>query len=129
MRVTMNLPDDLFEGICRAAGERPVDEEIAGRLRRFLDVPLGERGVLISGKEREDLERVLGGLPLRDSKDVVERARKLASIEIGEVNVPFSISELNELQRRARKRGKTVHEVVAETVKRMHEQFFNQVRE
>ena len=53
----------------------------------------GKGGQRFSGSQRQELIERLGGLPLRNGKDLVERVNRLAALTIGKIRVDFTPQE------------------------------------
>ncbi len=132
MRLQLELSDDLYDEVVAAANARKQspEEEIKARLNRFLDVPLTERVILVRADIRQHLEaRLCQGSHIIDANHLLKLVRDLADVSIGKVPVIFSPNEVEELHRRARKRGVPVKDVIEATVRGMRDQFFSGLRE
>lgn len=130
-RVTIMIPDDLADRIQAAADRRKksFDIEVADRACRFPETPVSDRVVLLAGDDRATIEVLLGGLPLLDPSDLIARVRALANVRINDVPLTFTAVQLEELHRRAEKRGCTVESLLAYTVAQVSQQFFSGLRE
>lgn len=132
MRLQLELSDDLYESIVIQANARKQspEEEIKSRLNRFIEVPLTERVILLRSDIRGHLEeRLCKGGHIIDANHLLKLVKDLADVSIGKVPVAFTPNEVEELHRRARKRGVPVKDVVEATVKGMHDLFFTTIRE
>ena len=132
MKVTLQLPDDLYDAYCELATQllprsaSPEDVMIS-HLDKFKWMQPMTRAVIITGRERERVEELLGGGMVKDPADLVQKLEGLVSIKIEGVEVNFSAGEKQELSIYAAKNGITVQEAVERTVHGMRGQFFNYV--
>lgn len=124
MKITLSLPDDLYERYAeRAGGKVTAEELILAQLERFKEVSPMDRVLVVLPKERAALENKLGGSSLRDGQDLLSKVESLASIEIGGVKVDFSPGELRNIKTFAAKNRIPVQQAVEQTVHGMKEQF------
>jgi hypothetical protein len=126
MRLT--LPDDvgdLLEDLAQQA-HTSVDDLVQGLLARTIHVPLRDRAVILYGESRERLEQV-AGRPLQTPADVVQLVDRLAALDFGHIRLTLTTKHLEELARRAEKRGVSVPDLVAEIAAELEPQFFDRM--
>lgn len=73
---------------------------------------------------QEMLEETLGVGSCRSAVDLIAAVQRLATIRIGEVRVPFTPGQLEELQHRAKKRGQSIEQTVKAVVDRIRDELF-----
>lgn len=83
-----------------------------------------EGGLQLSRAECELLEQTVGLGTTRNARDLLQGMRRLASISIGNVNIPFTPGQIEELQHRAKKRGQTVEQAIKAVVDRINDELF-----
>jgi len=130
VKLTIQITDDTYERYAAHAATTPgsasAEEMMAAQLARFEEVRPSDRIVVVDSRHRARLEDLLpSGGSLKDAADLVNRVDRLARIEIGEVKVPFTVGELEELSYRARHQGRKHADLIEEAVAAWHEQFFN----
>lgn len=126
MRVT--IPDDVaapYEGYADRQS-RTVDELITTQLRRFSKLEPGRKVLIVQADVAERLEKTLGGLPFRDSADLLQRIESHAALTFEGINLELTIGQKRELEARAEKQGKPVEVLVKEIADRlMRDLFYN----
>lgn len=85
---------------------------------------VAEGTLTLSKAEREQLEATSGVGSTRTPADLIRAVQRLARIRIGDVNVPFTPGQLEELQHRAIKRGQTVQQTIQAVVDRIRDELF-----
>jgi hypothetical protein len=124
MKVTLQLPDDLYERYAdRTAGQASVEDLLLAQLERFKEVSPMDRVVVVLPKERAALEAKLSGGTLRDGADLLAKVSALADIEIGGVKVDFSPGELRNIKHFAAKNRRPVQQAIEDVVRGMKDQF------
>lgn len=83
-----------------------------------------EGGLLIPPVDREAIEAVAGIGACRSSLELVRSVQRLARIQIGGIDVPFTPGQLEELAARATKRGRTVQQELQAVVDRIRDELF-----
>lgn len=83
-----------------------------------------EGALQIPPTDREAIDAVAGLGACRSSTDLVQAVRRLARIRIGEVEIAFTPGQLEELQQRATKRGRTVQAELEAVVARIRDELF-----
>ena len=126
LRVQVN--EQTLERLEQAAVAQGRDLEQAARL--LLEaaatlLPAAGRCVVVAGQPLDALETILGGGALLSGADLQQKVERLAGISFEHVRLQFTPGQLEEIQRRAERQGKTVEQLVAMMVPRIHEQFFN----
>jgi len=104
MKVTITLPDTVYEAIEARVGVENVGKELAKTIERFGHVPAGERALVIWGADRLKLEGVFQ-TTIDDAAKLYNMLRNTASLKIGIIERPFSPSEIIRLQDQARFHG------------------------
>jgi hypothetical protein len=83
-----------------------------------------EGTLTLSRTDREGLEETLGIGTTRTPLDLAHAVGRLARIQIGEIVVPFTPGQLEELKHRAEKRGQTVQQAMQAVVDRLKDEIF-----
>lgn len=73
---------------------------------------------------RERLEATLGIGATQSSEALVAAVARLARIEIGTVQIPFTPGQLEEIATRAKKRGQTIGQALEAVVARIRDELF-----
>jgi hypothetical protein len=81
-------------------------------------------GLHLSRAECNTIEEITGLGTTRTPADLVKAVERLASIRIGDVRLPFTPGQLEELQHRARKRGHSVEQEMRAVVGRIEDELF-----
>jgi len=130
--LSIQIPDDVWKSYtAQATGMQQngqtisAEELMADRLERFSAVTPSDRIIVIDPKNRQELENVLSGGSLLSAEDLVTKVKAVISISIGDIRLDFTPGQMRELNNVARRNGRTVEQVVKDTVKRMEAQFFN----
>lgn len=129
MKVTLTVPDATYEHYADYAaqlgGKASVEDILAAQLEAFSKVRPTDRIVVVDTRSRDRLESMLPGGSIRDAADLVARVDRLAKVEVGEIRVPFTPRELEELAYRARGQGRPIRDLVADAVQSFHDHYFN----
>lgn len=130
MKLQIQIPDAVYETYASYAaplqGRATIEEVISSQVERFAAVKATDRILVVDSKNRAALETLLNqGASINSPTDLVARVDRLARIEVGEVRVPFTASELEELSYRARNQHRPIAELVADAVANWHEGYFN----
>jgi len=127
MRITIQLPDKLFEDLqAKAQGdELRTASYLSQLIKRFAKIDPMDRIVVVDQAARAELEEILGHGSIMDAKDLVAKVRRLSDIEIEKVELKFTLGQKAELQRIAVRQGISYKEIVRRTVKSMEAQFFD----
>ena len=127
--VHLTLPDDLIDILQDEAREcgKSLDESISHRLHAAIDLDPRSRGFIVTGIDLSKLETCLSGGHLKDSTDLLDKTRRLASIKFGEHRFELTTGQLEEIARRARHEKKTVEKALREIFQRMSAEFFRYV--
>lgn len=106
MRVTIDLPDDLFENLVAHCPEAKPDKaavnrEIRGRLERLTEVNLKhDRWFIVGGDDRRKLEAIFQ-TSVVDSADLAKRTERLNQFGLGDLVRPMTDGEALMVQERA----------------------------
>jgi len=125
MRIT--LPDSLYDAYAAHLGTdtppsaEAVERDIIQQLTRFRTLHPRRRALVL---DVEAVEKLLGGMPIADSADLLRRLQQLAAIEFHRVKLDFSASQLAELKWRADRQGKSVEVLAAEILAHVTREFF-----
>lgn len=121
----VSLPDRLYQKLSALATAKvPVERLIARQLERFGEVPPTERMVVLSGQALQDLEHVLGGGPLKSGDDLLARIHQRAGVTLGDIRLQFSQAQLEEIQTRAAKTGRSAQELLEDLVEQVGRDLF-----
>lgn len=105
--------------------ERDLETAAAQHLANALiAIPPTGRYAIISAPELQALEDILGGGSVLHGKDLLAKVQRLAGITYHHVRLQFTPGQLEDLQEKARRQGKTVEQLVEQMAPRIHEQFF-----
>lgn len=110
MKVTLTIPDELFETYEKRGGTK----EMLATLTRFADVPSTERALVVWGKDRLQLEAIMQ-TTMESPKRLLDALRNCGSIKIGPVERIFSPSEIARLGDQAKFHGRTEAEWLSYT--------------
>lgn len=83
-----------------------------------------EGALQIAKTDCETLDESLGLGATRSPRDLLLAVQRLARIRIGEVEIRFTPGQLEELQQRATKRGRTVQAELEAVVARIRDELF-----
>ena len=79
----------------------------------------------LSAADRERLERTTGLASTRTAADLLAAVERLAKIQIGSIAIEFTPGQLEELARRATKRGHTIRQELELAVDRVKGEIFH----
>lgn len=85
---------------------------------------VAEGTLMLTIQDRELLEATVGIGATRSVMTLVAAVQRLARIKIGDVTVPFTPGQLEELKLRADKRGQTVAQAIKAVVDRIRDELF-----
>lgn len=107
---------------------RSIEELAQIRLKAATaKLPLQERSVVVSGRELEGLEGILGSGSVLHGPDLLKKVQRLAGISFLHVRLPFTPGQLEALAAKADRQGLSVEQLVERTAPRIYEQFFDLV--
>lgn len=108
-------------------GLRAELRETLGKIDLVLNVlertPAGV-GLSLSALDCRTLEDLVGIGTTRSAPDLLKAVERLGSIRIGDIRLPFTPGQLNEIQHRAQKRGRTVEAEMQAVVDRLQDELF-----
>lgn len=122
----ISLSDDLVSQylVHARASRLPIATLLERQLARFVDAPITQRLVVVTGEPLQALESTLGGGVIKDAADLLTKVHRWAGISIGDIRLQFSPAQLAEIQHRATKQGKTPESICADIVAQLESQFF-----
>lgn len=123
MDITIRIPDDLADQYRSHGG--PVEAAILTQLLRFRHVGPQDRAVVLAHGDRQALEDRLGAGHILGSADLRQKVERLARLRVGEIEIPFTPPQWEELVLRARKLNLPVETEIRRIVAKMSELFFN----
>jgi len=128
MRLT--IPDDLADAYAVLAQQSrlPVEDLLLRQLARYQALSPLAPAVVLTADDLAQIESLLGGGAIGSTKALLSRIQRWAGITFGQVRVPLSAAQLEEIQHRAEHLGKTPKELVEETVAQMAPQWFHCAR-
>jgi hypothetical protein len=106
-----------------ATGQTLLDVVRAAAFPGPYEVVVDQQRVL-SPDDRHQIEAVAGIGSTDSPAALLAAIRRLASIAIGGVDLPFTPGQLEELKHRAEKRGRTVAQEIEAVVARIHDELF-----
>lgn len=125
MKLTLQVPDELYETYAAAANS-DVPSEVAAFMLARLDHfqwANAEGYLHLDPATRVRLEELMAG-PLPTVDKLIERVSALASITLGGIRLDFSPGQLAEIARRAKRNGESVEVLTRRIVKTMESLFF-----
>lgn len=84
-----------------------------------------EGAVTLSKADRERIEGVAGIGATQNGASLLLAIQRLARIGIGDVQIPFTPGQLEEIQWRAQKRGITVERAIQDVIDRIKDELFH----
>lgn len=78
----------------------------------------------LTHEERQAIEAVTGLGTTATGRELVAAVQRLAKLSIGEVNIPFTPGQIEELKHRADKRGHTLEQEVQAVIDRIKDELF-----
>jgi hypothetical protein len=121
----VSIPDRYHQQLTAlATAKLPVDKLVVRQLERFAAVPPTARVVVLHGQALQDLEETLGGGPLQSGEDLLERIHQRAGVTLGDIRLSFSQPQLEEIQRRAEKTGRTPQDLLQDLVAQVSRDLF-----
>lgn len=84
-----------------------------------------EGGLTLSGREARLLEDRLGPGVTASGEKLLAAVERLARIGVGEIELPFTPGQLEEMQHRATRRGRTMTEELKLVVSRLADELFH----
>ena len=133
IRISLDIDLEIHDAYAAQAAEMnaasknghvSAEHLMAMQLQRFAKVPPSERILVVDSSSRDRLEHILSGGALQSGDDLYQKVRRLADIDIGQVRVEFTPSQLAQLKRYATRNEMTAEEAIRRTVRSMEEQFF-----
>ncbi len=104
MKITINIPDAIYDTYEKRVGEGAVVAEIEKTAVRFAAVPSGERTIVIWGADRLKLEGIFQ-TTIDSPEKLYQMLRNVATLKIGIIERVFSPNEVIRLQDQARFHG------------------------
>lgn len=98
--------------------EQPIDLLSQARFEQTYE-PIPEPTLVLTKADQTALEQQLGFGATASSQTLRQAVQRLAALQIGSVDVNFSVTQWEELARRAERRGKTVSEYMQQVVDRL----------
>lgn len=128
-KLTLSVDDALYEQIQERAEHAKTAEPLTAvmllrQALKFLPAR-GGRALLINGPDLDTLEALLGNTTVLNGQDLCRRVGDLASVSFGHVRLPMSPNQLEQLQIKAERQGKTIEQLLEEAAPRVYEQFFD----
>ena len=101
-------------------------ERLLGELRGAVAdaVTTGSGALTLTRFECHTIEETTGLGTTASGPELLRAVERLASIQIGDVRIPFTPGQLSELQHRAHKRGRSVAEEMKAVVARIEDELF-----
>lgn len=81
--------------------------------------------LLLDVRQREAIEAITGIGSTRTPADLLAAVERLARIRIGEVAIPFTPGQLEEIAYRAEKRGISVQRAIQDVIARIQDELFH----
>ncbi len=112
-----------YEAMAEKQG-RSVEEVVNAQLKRFAGLTPGEKAVVVGAKALDDLAPPLGGRPIKDGADLVDRLAQVSSIKFEGKDIQLTVTQKAELQRRAERQGRPVAALVDDIWRKFQQDFF-----
>ena len=126
MRIVLTIPDGIVDAY-QAHNRLTPEQAMAETLARFAHVKPDVRVLLVFHDHLQRLEKMLGLGSLQTAEQLCERTERLAKIDIGGIEIPWSAAQLEELKNRAAKNNLTADELAKNIVRDMGPLFFTHV--
>lgn len=122
----ISIPDDLYQRYADAAkrAKKPTAALVVQQLERFVDAPPTQRSIILTGEALQEADTLLGIGSTADAATLLAAIRRWAGITIGDIRLPFSPSQLQEIAHRAQKQGKTPEAICRDIIDQMAQDFF-----
>lgn len=126
MRIIIDLHDDLAASYQKEADARtlPLESVIEGRLGAATRLDPRSRYVIVDQPVLGQLETRLGGGHLQDTGDLLDKVSRLAVIKFGEIELPLTPGQYEELAWKAQKQGRTLDQMLQIAYEKFAEDFF-----
>lgn len=85
---------------------------------------VAEGTLTLTVQDRDRLERSAGIGCTQSAASLIQAVQRLARIQIGDVTIPFTPGQLEELKHRALKRGQTLEQTVQAVIDRIKDELF-----
>lgn len=121
------LPESSMDRLHEAAKEMDRDPETAAGMllaNALASLPYSGRYAVLSQAELQALEDILGGGSVLNGKDLLAKVQRLAGISYHHIRLNFTPGQLEDLQFKAKRQGKTVEQLVEQMAPRIADQFF-----
>lgn len=117
MKITLTLPDELYESLKQQVGDdaRKIPTLIRERLERYGTLAPETRPIILGVEHRLALEEILEST-INSPEAVVELCRRLVAIDLGEIECPFTIDELEIMKQQANFMGETMEQYLTRQV-------------
>ena len=104
-------------------GEHTLDVLTAKQFAERYEVVVSG-GLQLSPADCAQLEETAGLGSTQSASDLVKAVEKLCAIKVGDIRIPFTPGQVQELQYRAKKRGRTVEQEMQAVVDRIRDELF-----
>ncbi len=114
MRVT--IPDPLADQYQAYATQQgiPLDAVVTKQLTRVQSVTPGSRVVILGANHLDYLAEKLHGGDVQSAEDLLQKVDRLAGIKFEAIDLKLTPAQLEEVQHRAERQGKSVDQLVHE---------------
>lgn len=85
---------------------------------------VAEGTLVLTIQDRDLLERSAGIGCTQTAASLIHAVQRLARIQIGDVTIPFTPGQLEELKHRAEKRGQTLEQTIQAVISRIKDELF-----
>jgi len=102
----------------------PLQRFLERHLAKLVDVPTGQRILILSGDTLEQVDQLLGLGSTASPAAFLQAVEGWAGITIGDIRLAFTPAQLGEIAHRAEKQGKTPEAIVADIVEQLNQNFF-----
>jgi hypothetical protein len=100
MLVTLSIPDETYQKYAEMNPEKPVQMAISAQLKRFEDLKLSDRALVVPREERVALERAYGR-PIEDFPAFVRWIEGLSSLTVDGFRLQLSDGQRKRLAQEA----------------------------
>lgn len=105
--LTLKVADEVEQIYSqRAGGPGPGRKEMERALEKWAPFSLSQRLMIFAPEERAELEKLIGGPPNPTPKEVLERLKKMLSMDIAGISISLTEVQQRRLQAQAKGQGR-----------------------
>lgn len=104
MKLTLSIPDELYESLGKSAGSAKIEAHILRTLKAFGELDLAQRPLILTPDQRRGVEEVFR-TTIGSADELITKLRHLALFTIGPVERVLDSNELAVLREQAHFHG------------------------